>query len=299
MDSALYDMYYDRRQEKKEDDEEEEEKNLFFNPTESENTKEVENMKNINETGEECNKQTNASSSGSTCSEDESDDENVDGFFKSKKLKTTVYDKKTFSLTQVMSNVMHFEKIIEYLYSDDHHVYDPNAKVKFYVKLLAFEKTYTQVDEQLNSGGVSENGRASTVENAAQVVTREGEEAEAETEGGRNIRDGTTVSRENRDFRENNMSEENRNTENTETTTDANGESRRNIIFNSFIPNEASTSISNLIRNFQLSLEQNNFLPFTGVGIEEEIPENSETHQNSFSFDNIQDSLTHITFNFN
>lgn len=296
MDNALYDMYYERTQEKKEDDEEED--NLFFNTRQSENTKEAEKMRHLDETGEEYNKKTSVSSSGSTYSEDESDDENVDGFFKSKKLKTTVYDKRSFSLTQMMSNVIHFERIIEYLYSDDHHVYDPNAKVKFYVKLLAFEKTYTHIDEELNSSGVSENRRDATVENAAEVVTREEEEA-AEAEAGRNSRDRTDGSGENINFHENNMSEENGNRENTETTNDANVGNRRNIIFNNFIPSEASTSISNLIRNFQLSLEQNNFLPFTGVGIEEEIPENSETHQNSLSFDNIQDSLTRITFNFN
>lgn len=292
MDNALYDMYYDRKEEKEDDEE-----NIFFNTKKFENSKETEKMPNTNDKGEECINQTNASSSGSTCSEDESDDENVDGFFKSKKLRATVYDKKSFSLTKMMSNVIHFEKIIEYLYSDDHHVYDPNARVKFYVKLLAFEKTYTNVDDQLNSAGVSENGRATTVENAAETTTRAGEEAETESDG--NNRARAAVSGETTDVLENNMSEENGNRGNTETTTDANGGSHRNIIFNNVIPNETSTSISNLIRNFQLSLEQNNFLSFTGVGIDEELPEDSEAHQNSFSFDNIQDSLTRITFNFN
>ncbi|VWU52880.1 conserved protein, unknown function, partial [Hepatocystis sp. ex Piliocolobus tephrosceles] len=49
---------------------------------------------------------------------DESDDENVDGFFKTKKLKNTVYDNDNFTFTNFMNKIINYDTIINYINHD-------------------------------------------------------------------------------------------------------------------------------------------------------------------------------------
>lgn len=275
MDQYLYSMYYNKKKEE----------GLLFNDDETENSIETENEGGNAKIKKD---KDNDNSSDSSFSEDESDNENIDGFFRSKKLKTTVYDKKQFSLGQMMSNIINYEKIIDYLYNEDQHLYDANYKVKFYIKMLLFEKIHTTADDPETSINVDEPVNVQVPTNS--MTERGG------GEGTDSISPSARVS-ENADSTENNRSHEGGLRETTEFNTETDVADRLNFTFNNMLSEETSTSISNLIRNFRLSLENNNFLSFNIVNGETE--EEPTREQDSFNFDSIQDSLTHITFNFN
>lgn len=266
MDDALYKMYY----EKKEDNEMNDPKEGKFDKA-------------------------NCSSSEFTYTEDESDDENIDGFFKSKKIRSTVYDKKDFSFSKIMNNIIHFEKIIDYLYNDEHYHGDSSSRVKFYVKMLLFEKTY---EENLNDDDSTREADFANTSN-----NNYNNNHDSNNNNNNNNRSENTNINNNANESSNITDESYQNDRqsgiNASDEHNAEGNTSMNDSDNPTENTDNTISIRNLIRNLRLTFERNNFLPFSQT--DENTGENVEepSGDSNFNLQHIQDSLTRITFNFN
>ncbi|SOV79258.1 conserved Plasmodium protein, unknown function [Plasmodium sp. gorilla clade G3] len=199
-------------------------------------------------------------SSESSNSDDDTDDENIDGFFKTKKLKTTVYDKSTFSFSKFVNKIINYEKIIDYLNNDPERQEKEDSKIKFFIKMLLFEKRYTSYDvnnEEINihndeniNEGFFQSDRTEHIRNVQGVINEDGQETNNTNSYIENIH--------------NNVND--------------------NV-------SNSSDYISNLIQNFRRNYVSNNFLSFS---------RNAEKDQgNNMNIETTQDNFTSITFNFN
>ncbi|CRG97742.1 conserved Plasmodium protein, unknown function [Plasmodium gallinaceum] len=239
------------------------------------------------------------SSSESSYTEDDSDDENIDGFFKSKKLKSTVYDKSDFSFSKFINSFINYEKIIDYLHNDPQRQENENSKIKFYIKLLLFEKSYS--DHIIN-----ENRSVNEMRDTSFMDINERDDANNNDES--TFISSNLISNQNNNDIQNEISKNNEEKEEMEECVDHGNNhkqlssennnsidiNREENILNNNVSNNIQNSsdyISNLIRNLRLTYENNNFLSF------DRKEENDE--ENNFNLDNVQDSVTRITFNFN
>ncbi|CAG9472243.1 unnamed protein product [Plasmodium vivax] len=302
-----------------------------------------------------------SNSSESSCSEDdETDDENIDGFFKTKKLKSTVYDKDNFSFSKFMNKIINYEKIIDYLNNDPQRQESEDSKIKFYIKLLLFEKANSAYDAngwasadgwENADGGVNADGRV----NADGGVNADGR---ANADGGANITDedqlrSTTLLSDNGHSDgspprgeapsiradgtvpptddDDNLSGADQRTQSegvtsssatisasppNDTTLEGNNNhdaesSQVSLLVNNQNENETRTDgeetvlniteddhveissdyISNLIRNLRETYGATNFLSFSS--------NEGDVHDGTFNLDDVQDSQTRLTFNFN
>ncbi|CRH02602.1 conserved Plasmodium protein, unknown function [Plasmodium relictum] len=263
----------------------------------------------IIESKEKSIKNDKCNSSESSCTEDDSDDENIDGIFKSKKLKSTVYDRNDFSFSKFMNSIINYEKIIDYLHNDPQRQENEDSKVKFYIKLLSFEKSYSDhiinenisVNEMRDTSFVDINERNyisnndeynfsnfnlisyQNDNNTQNVINKENEEKEEMEEN--EEKEETGENKEDTNKNHKHISSENNNNTHMNKQESTLNDNLDNNIQNS------SDYISNLIRNLRLTYENNNFLSFN------RNEENEE--ENNFNLDNVQDSITRITFNFN
>ncbi|SBS98273.1 hypothetical protein POVCU1_044860 [Plasmodium ovale curtisi] len=236
-------------------------------------------------------------SESSSSENDDTDDENIDGFFKTKKLKSTVYDKDNFSFSKFMNRIINYEKIIDYLNNDPQRQENEDSKIKFYIKQLLFEKSNVPYD-------TNEDMRAAT-------EARDMHSSDP-------VQGGFTDAGETELQREATTAEAMEGTTSTPPGTQdaliercddmADDHSYRPLASNNGVRTDSGTSsfigetgnsghnssyyIGNLIRNLRETYGGANFLSFQN-GEEEEVQENS------FNLDNVRDSLTRVTFNFN
>ncbi|KNG78236.1 hypothetical protein PFMG_04459 [Plasmodium falciparum IGH-CR14] len=202
----------------------------------------------------------NSLSSELSNSDDDTDDENIDGFFKTKKLKTTVYDKSTFSFSKFVNKIINYEKIIDYLNNDPQRQEKEDSKIKFFVKMLLFEKRYSSYD--VNNDEIDIHNDENTNEGFFQSYS---------SENTRNVPAG--------------INEDGQEIFNTNSYV----ENIHNDVNDSV--SNSSDYISNLIQNFRRNYVSNNFLSFS---------RNAEKEQeNNMNIETTQDNFTSITFNFN
>ncbi|SCM26403.1 conserved Plasmodium protein, unknown function [Plasmodium chabaudi chabaudi] len=246
----------------------------------------------------------NCDSFESSCSEnDETDDENVDGFFKTKKLKNTVYDKDNFSFLKFINQIINYEKIIDYLKNDPQRQGE-NSKIRFYIKLLLFEKSNTfyninqdetnidriqnpyyemNSEEQLDLIDTQENSTLTSTDIVGCGDNKENEETVPETNDSnynyRNHESGSSCDGGNSRLKEN-------------CNACSDKEEKINIKeINNSSQNSSDDYIGNLIKNVRETYDNSNFLSFKS---NEDIE-----GDNNLNLDHVQDSLTRITFNFN
>ncbi|KJP87208.1 hypothetical protein AK88_03125 [Plasmodium fragile] len=267
-----------------------------------------------------------SNSSESSCSEDdETDDENIDGFFKTKKLKSTVYDKDNFSFSKFMNKIINYEKIIDYLNNDPQRQESEDSKIKFYIKLLLFEKAnspydangWTNVsdeeDQVRSTTFVSDNGHSDgspplgedssirtnvtvsptddddNLSGAHQRTQRDGVTSSSATLCS-SVPEGTTMGGNNNNAAESTQASLSLNNQNVNETRTQEGEAVLNITEDDHVE-ISSDYISNLIRNLRETYGATNFLSFSS--------NEGDAHNGTFNLDDVQDSQTRLTFNFN
>ncbi|CDU20701.1 conserved protein, unknown function [Plasmodium yoelii] len=255
----------------------------------------------------------NCDSFESSCSEnDETDDENVDGFFKTKKLKNTVYDKDNFSFSKFIGQIINYEKIIDYLKNDPQRQGE-NSKVRFYIKLLLFEKSNTFYDINQNEANLDR------IQNPYHEINSEEEFDLIDTQADSTLMDTGIIGCNDNNILDTEKNEETipeinnsnyksheggKNCDSTKYDSEQIGlnnncnkcsdkEERIQIeeIYNNSNKNSSDDHIGNLIKNVRETYDNNNFLSFKS---NEDIE-----GDNNLNLDNVQDSLTRITFNFN
>ncbi|SOV23719.1 conserved Plasmodium protein, unknown function [Plasmodium sp. DRC-Itaito] len=225
------------------------------------------------------NKQTYISSESSN-SDDDTDDENIDGFFKTKKLKTTVYDKSTFSFSKFVNKIINYEKIIDYLNNDPQRQEKEDSKIKFFVKMLLFEKRYVSYDVNNDEINICDND---ICDDNIDMCDDDNDICD-----GDNAKEGFLQSDRSEHIR--NVQSAINEAEQEITNTNLNIENIPNNV-NDSISNSSDYNISNLIQNFRRNYVSNNFLSFS---------RNVENEQgNNVNIENTQDNFTSITFNFN
>ncbi|ANQ10938.1 Uncharacterized protein PCOAH_00055180 [Plasmodium coatneyi] len=276
-----------------------------------------------------------SNSSESSCSEDdETDDENIDGFFKTKKLKTTVYDKDNFSFSKFMNKIINYEKIIDYLNNDPQRQENEDSKIKFYIKLLLFEKANSPYDtngwEDLD-GMANADGRAN-VSDEDQVRSTtfvsdhgqsdgappHGEDSSIRADGtvsptdddnlsgvdqrtrrgltpssgtiSASVPNDTTMGGNNNHDLESNQSSLLLNNQNENETRTDEEETVLNVTEDDHVV-ISSDYISNMIRNLRETYGVTNFLSFSS--------NEGDVQDGTFNLDDVQDSQTRLTFNFN
>ncbi|CAD2104716.1 conserved Plasmodium protein, unknown function [Plasmodium vinckei lentum] len=240
----------------------------------------------------------------SSCSEnDETDDENVDGFFKTKKLKNTVYDKDNFSFLKFINQIINYEKIIDYLKNDPQRQGE-NSKIRFYIKLLLFEKSntfYNINQDEANLDRIQNPYYEMNSEEQLYVIDTQENSTPTNTDI-----IGCDDNKENKDtVPEINDSNYNyRKHENGSSCDDGNAELKDNCNtcsdkeekisikeINNNSQNSSDDYIGNLIKNVRETYGNSNFLSFKS---NEDIE-----GDNNLNLDHVEDSITRITFNFN
>ncbi|SOV16778.1 conserved Plasmodium protein, unknown function [Plasmodium sp. gorilla clade G2] len=248
-------------------------------------------------------------SSESSNSDDDTDDENIDGFFKTKKLKTTVYDKSTFSFSKFVNKIINYEKIIDYLNNDPQRQEKEDSRIKFFVKMLLFEKRYVSYDVNNDEINICDNNICGDDNNICgddnNICGDDNDICDGDNnicDDDNDICDGDNINIKSdhntkEGFFQSDRSEHITNVqgvineaEQEITNTNSNIENIPNNV-NDNVSNSSDHNISNLIQNFRRNYVSNNFLSFS---------RNVENEQgNNMNIENSQDNFTSITFNFN
>ncbi|SPJ11379.1 conserved Plasmodium protein, unknown function [Plasmodium sp. DRC-Itaito] len=255
-------------------------------------------------------------SSESSNSDDDTDDENIDGFFKTKKLKTTVYDKSTFSFSKFVNKIINYEKIIDYLNNDPQRQEKEDSKIKFFVKMLLFEKRYASYD--VNNDEINIDNDEINIDN--DEINIDNDEINIDNDEINIDNDEINIDNDEINTHNDKINTHNDkiNTHNDENTNEGffqsdrsqhiknvqrviNEDGQETNNTNSYLENihnnvndsvsNPSDYISNLIQNFRRNYVSNNFLSFS---------RNAEKEQeNNMNIETTQDNFTSITFNFN
>ncbi|CAA9990966.1 conserved Plasmodium protein, unknown function [Plasmodium knowlesi strain H] len=308
IDKSVYNMYYQQENNDREEEASMMESKKFQNSRRSSN------------------------SSESSCSEDdETDDENIDGFFKTKKLKSTVYDKDNFSFSKFMNKIINYEKIIDYLNNDPQRQENEDSKIKFYIKLLLFEKAnspydlngWTNVDGRENvsdedqvrsttfasdngqiDGASPQGGEDSSIRADGTVSPTDDDDnlsgvyQRTRREGGTSssatisvsVPNDTMMGRNNSNAADSSQTSLFVNNQNENETRTDEEETVLNVTEDDHVV-ISSDYISNMIRNLRETYGVSNFLSFSS--------NEGEMHEGTFNLDDVQDSQTRLTFNFN